>query len=180
MNATLPGRGIGRGTVITAFFAAVVLSILPAAPAAAGEVHFDPDSPAGKEYALPLPQARNEAMGKEGIKDEPPSQAPLFGVGVGGSGSSGSGLGGGGSEGQGGGSTRASGQAEGNPAGGGANPSDKPQSGTAKANPGAEEASYGLGTAIALIGGILLIALALGLALRALSKVGAGRPLGRA
>ncbi|HEV2727499.1 MAG TPA: hypothetical protein VGV34_04340 [Solirubrobacterales bacterium] len=175
MNATLPGRRIDRWTVITAFLAAVVLSILPAAPAAAGEVHFDPDSPAGKEYALPLPAARNEAMGKEGIDDEPPSQAPLFGVGVGGSGD---GDGGGGNKGDG--SRQPSGQSQGNPGGGKANPSDNPQSGVARANPAAEETSYGLGTAVALVGGILLIALALGLALRALAKVAAGRPLGRA
>lgn len=174
MNATLPGRGIERGTVITAFFAAVVLSMFAAAPAVAAEVHFDPDSPAGKEYALPLPQARNEAMGKEGIEDEPPSQAPLFGVGVGGSGSSG---GGSGSGSQGGGSPQASGQAQGNPAGGGANPSGNPRSATGKANPATAGTSYGLGTAIVLVGGILLIALALGLALRALSKLAAGRPV---
>lgn len=176
MTGALHGRRIDRWTVITAFLAAVVLSILPAAPAAAGEVHFDPDSPAGKEYALPLPQARNEAMGKEGIKDEPPSQAPLFGVGVGGSG----GGSGGGGESQGNGSPQSSGQNQGNSGGGGANPSDRPRSGTAKANPATQDTSYGLGTAVALIGGILLIALALGLALRALTKAGAGRSLGRA
>jgi hypothetical protein len=174
MNAILRGRRIDRWTVITAFLAAVVFSILPAAPAAAGEVHFDPDSPAGKEYALPLPQARNEAMGKEGIEDEPPSQAPLFGVGVGGSG------GGDGGESQGNGSPRSSGQNQGNPGSDKANPGGNPQSGAAKANPTAQDTSYGLGTAIALVGAILLIALALGFALRALAKVAGGRSLGRA
>jgi hypothetical protein len=151
--------------------AAVVLTILPA-PAAA-EVNFDPDSPAGKEYALPLPQARNEALGDEGIKDRPPSQATLFGVGIGGSGGGGS---------QGGGTPESPGRTEGNRGvdGSGANPSGKPQSGNPKPNLADQGSSYSLCTAIALVGGILLIALALGLALRALARVAAGRPLGRA
>jgi hypothetical protein len=45
-------------------------------------VHFDPDSPAGKEYALPLDQARGEAIGgSESDRGAAPG-APLFGVGV--------------------------------------------------------------------------------------------------
>src|SRR5690349_19568187 len=64
----------------------------PAAGDAAAEkgVHFDPESPAGKEYALPLDQARNEGAGKTGVgKDGSIEPAPLFGEGVGGSGGSG-------------------------------------------------------------------------------------------
>lgn len=55
-----------------------------AASAEAGEVHFDPGSPAGKEYALPLQQARNEALGAGGGESAGGSSgaAPLFGVGV--------------------------------------------------------------------------------------------------
>lgn len=53
-----------------------------ASTAGAAEVHFDPDSPAGKEYALPLDQAREEAAGV-GKSDGPAGEkAPLFGEGV--------------------------------------------------------------------------------------------------
>ncbi len=78
------------------------LLLLPQAAALAGEVHFDADSPAGKEYALPLDRAREEAAGA-GETDGPAGEkAPLFGAGVsggsggpqGGAGSSGSGSGG--------------------------------------------------------------------------------------
>lgn len=52
-------------------------------------VSFDPDSPAGKEYALPLDQARDEAAGV-GKSDGPAGEkAPLFGEGVSGGGSGG-------------------------------------------------------------------------------------------
>jgi hypothetical protein len=70
---------------------------LPAS-AAAGGVHFDPESPAGKEYALPLDEARNEATGtgnespeesaKSGSEAESGESAPLFGEGVSGGGAS--------------------------------------------------------------------------------------------
>jgi hypothetical protein len=50
-------------------------------------VHFDPDSPAGKEYALPLDQARDEATGGgnpegTGREEESGESAPLFGEGL--------------------------------------------------------------------------------------------------
>lgn len=50
--------------------------------ATAAEVHFDPDSPAGKEYALPLDQARDEAAGGKAADRPPGVPAPLFGEGV--------------------------------------------------------------------------------------------------
>lgn len=70
--------------VLAAVVAIVILSAvaLPAQPAAAQDgVHFDPDSPAGKEYALPLDQAREEASGggSDGASGE---RAPLFGAGI--------------------------------------------------------------------------------------------------
>lgn len=71
----------------------LALLLLPQARALAGEVHFDSDSPAGKEYALPLDQARDEAAGV-GKSDGPAGEkAPLFGEGVssGGGGASGGG-----------------------------------------------------------------------------------------
>lgn len=65
---------------------------LATAPAAAQEpgVVYDPDSPAGKEYALPLDAARNAAapVGRPGgdtrqpASPEQPARAPLFGEGI--------------------------------------------------------------------------------------------------
>jgi hypothetical protein len=67
--------------LLTATVAAVLL-LGPQQPALAGEVHFDPESPAGKEYALPLDQAREEAA-SAGKTDGPAGEkAPLFGEGV--------------------------------------------------------------------------------------------------
>lgn len=68
---------------------AVVLALLVPSQqqAIAKGVFFDPDSPAGKEYALPLDQARDEAAGI-GKSDGPSGKrAPLFGEGVSGRGS---------------------------------------------------------------------------------------------
>ncbi len=68
---------------------AVVLALLVPTQqrAIAKGVFFDPDSPAGKEYALPLDQARDEAAGV-GMSDGPAGKkAPLFGEGVSGRGS---------------------------------------------------------------------------------------------
>jgi hypothetical protein len=58
--------------------AALCWLAVPGAGAVAGGVHFDPESPAGKEYALPLAQARNEATGEGGSS----ASAPLFGAGI--------------------------------------------------------------------------------------------------
>ena len=44
-------------------------------------MHFDPNSPAGKEYALPLDQAREEATGQKGSSEEA-GGVPLFGSGI--------------------------------------------------------------------------------------------------
>jgi hypothetical protein len=64
--------------------------------AASGAVHFNPESPAGKEYALPLEQAREEAAGTQGQPGSKSGGAALFGVGVsGGRNSGGTGSGGG-------------------------------------------------------------------------------------
>jgi hypothetical protein len=85
-----------------------VLSLLTAvsvfAPAAFAQepgVFVDPDSPAGKEYALPLEQARREAAGDA----TPPGRGvpggrgePLFGVGIERASGAGRGQGAGGSE----------------------------------------------------------------------------------
>ena len=67
---------------------AVVLgATIPAAPAGAQPgVHVDPGSPAGKEYALPLDQARREARGgggsDSGRQKSPTGRSALFGEGI--------------------------------------------------------------------------------------------------
>lgn len=63
--------------------AAVVLALLASSQRAIAKgVFFDPNSPAGKEYALPLEQAREEAAGV-GTSDGPAGkQTQLFGEGV--------------------------------------------------------------------------------------------------
>ena len=60
------------------------------AAAASGGVHFDPDSPAGQEYALPLERAREEAAGTQGQSESKGEGAALFGAGVSGGGPQGS------------------------------------------------------------------------------------------
>lgn len=56
-------------------------TVLPASALAQEDgVFVDPDSPAGKEYAIPLDEARREATGGE--DGTPGSAPPLFGEGV--------------------------------------------------------------------------------------------------
>src|SRR6476619_4464476 len=66
---------------LTAFY--LGLLFLGGGVAAAAQddgVHVDPNSPAGKEYALPLDSARRDANG--GGDSAAGSGAPLFGVGI--------------------------------------------------------------------------------------------------
>src|SRR3954447_12831094 len=69
--------------VHTLIVAALLLGVVAPLAHAQGSpepgVSVDPDSPAGKEYALPVPSARQEAQGKTKKKSE---SAPLFGQGV--------------------------------------------------------------------------------------------------
>lgn len=73
-----------RGVIRTSLIALLALAG-PAPVAAAQEegVFFDPDTPAGKEYAIPLDQARRDAGGGglAGRENEAGGQ-PLFGVGI--------------------------------------------------------------------------------------------------
>jgi len=58
---------------------------IPGAGAASAQdrgVHVDPDSPAGKEYALPLDSARRDASGSPNGTGATGQSAPLFGAGV--------------------------------------------------------------------------------------------------
>lgn len=108
----LPLRTLG------ALVVASLVLLLPAGAAYAIDpgIHFDPGSPSGKEYAIPLSQGRAEGAGSLNQH----GAATLFGVGVrppGGGG--GSGTGGGGGSGSGGGGGGSGGGASGKGAGGG-------------------------------------------------------------
>jgi hypothetical protein len=162
-----------RTTLIlpTALLALLTICAMAAASRAeAGEVHFDPESPAGKEYALPLQQARNEALGTGGGEaapgagggDEAGAAAPLFGVGVGGKGG-GSGPGGEGA-GNSGGSSKTEGRGQ-SSVGGGSSPEGKRGSGGAGA--AAASASYSDSQGLLLLAGILVLGAVGGLGLRA-------------
>lgn len=62
--------------------AVAALLLLVATPSAAARedgVFVDPDSPAGKEYAVPIDQARGEAAGGG---EAAPGEEPLFGEGI--------------------------------------------------------------------------------------------------
>ncbi|MBS1860584.1 MAG: hypothetical protein JSS68_02620 [Actinobacteria bacterium] len=135
--------------------------------AQAGEVHFDPQSPAEKEYALPLQQARNEALGTEGAEGNVrPEAAPLFGVGIGDNAAHGEP-----------GAARPSRSGpnhSGHPSGGGAKPAS---SGDRAENQGTAavlahrfrvpEDSYPVGRGLLILAGLLLAGLAVGIGLRA-------------
>ena len=55
--------------IASAVLATIVGPGVWGAAAASGGVHFDPNSPAGQEYALPLERAREEAAGTQGQSD---------------------------------------------------------------------------------------------------------------
>lgn len=64
-------------------FLATAVVLVGASPAAAQEdgVTYDPDSPAGKEYALPLDRARDEATGND-RRTSQKGGSELFGAGI--------------------------------------------------------------------------------------------------
>jgi hypothetical protein len=72
----------------TAFITVLLgLTLAPFASAQERGVFVDPDSPAGKEYAIPLEQARGEAAGDSSGREgggvaNGSSAQPLFGVGI--------------------------------------------------------------------------------------------------
>lgn len=69
-----------RAALLTAVVGATLL--FPSAPSAQEDgVYIDPDSPAGKEYAIPAEEARRDAGGSDG-DDDRGGNAPLFGEGV--------------------------------------------------------------------------------------------------
>lgn len=62
----------------------LLIALALPAPAAAQEdgIVVDPDSPTGKEYALPLESARQKAAGGKGTATPGEQEAPLFGEGI--------------------------------------------------------------------------------------------------
>src|ERR1700761_8477411 len=74
-----------RATAVAVLIAAVG-GLAPAQALAGGGpgggVHVDPGSPAGKQYAIPIPSARSETSGQSGSSGSGSSNPPLFGVGV--------------------------------------------------------------------------------------------------
>jgi hypothetical protein len=156
-----------RLAILLAATVATALLLLPQQHALAGEVHFDADSPAGKEYALPLDQAREEAAGA-GKTDGPAGEkAPLFGEGVSAAGG-GPGAGGGGSAGGSGGETAGGGN--GAPQGGQA--AERPPAAVAAA---LDEDDDGYATSSALLW-ILAIAALAGIAALLLRAMQRPRP----
>lgn len=145
-----------------------------ASRARAGEVHFDPESPAGKEYALPLQQARNEALGAGGGEATPGgggggsagagATAPLFGIGVSGKGG-GSGPGDEGAA-RSGGESKAEGQGQ-RPAG---EDTSQGRSSGGGATTAAASASYSDSQGLLLLAGILILGALIGLGLRAFAR----------
>jgi hypothetical protein len=145
--------------------------VAPRSSNAAGAVHFDPESPAGKEYALPLDEARHEATGTEGespegsansgAEGESSESAPLFGEGVSGGG---------------GGATAGQGQ-PGAPEKGGSKPSGSgaPQGPSGHSGPGGQapegNGGYPVLAGIGLAALIVLVGLGAGLGLRSLRRV---------
>jgi hypothetical protein len=59
-----------------------LLSITGQATAQSEGVHVDPDTPAGKEYALPLDKARQDVAPTAGAQGSEPGEAELFGAGI--------------------------------------------------------------------------------------------------
>jgi len=141
-----------KGVSATAALAVLALSCLPVSAQAATDlepgVHADPGSPAAKEYALPINQARQTGAAPGQASS---GSAALFGAGIKPPGSGGSGRGGSGYEGSSGGQT-----ARGEP---------HDATGTASSNPRAplpavvlqaarsQSAPSGSGSTLALLGG---------------------------
>jgi hypothetical protein len=154
-----------RLAILLAATVATALLLLPQQHAIAGEVHFDADSPAGKEYALPLDQAREEAAAA-GKTDGPAGEkAPLFGEGVSGAGG-GPGASGGGSAGGSGGEA-ASGGGEGQTQGGQA--AERSSAAVAAALAG-DDNGYAMSSALLWILAIAALAGIAALLLRALQR----------
>lgn len=159
-----PDRSIrlARTAILLAATVVAALLLLPQTSALAGEVHFDAESPAGKEYALPLDQAREEAAAA-GKTDGPAGEkAPLFGEGISNGGGGGAAQGGGGAVG---GDTAAG---DGNGQGEGPNPHRSPAAVAAAIS--SSDGGYALSSAILWIAAILALAGIAALVLRGFQR----------
>jgi hypothetical protein len=146
---------------------AVALALLGATPPAFAGVHFDPESPAGKEYALPLDQARDEAAGA-GKSDGPAGKkAQLFGEGISKQGSNAAP-----SSSAGNGGTQRSGAGPGDDAGGSNGPQrqEPRQLSASVVAVSSDDHSYALSSAILWVAAILVLGGLVGFALRAAQR----------
>jgi hypothetical protein len=160
----------GRRAIVLAGVVALLTLVglaSSAQPAAAKEVFFDPDTPAGKEYALPVDQAREEATG-DGADESSGAGAPLFGAGVP---PRGAGTGAAGAE------TGLTSHPQGQGPGGQPNGNArKTEPHGDSANPGqtvrvaAAGGSYPLTSGVGIVAAIMLVGAALGLGLRTLQR----------
>jgi hypothetical protein len=158
--------------LLAALVGLLSLAGLTAAGGAAAEkgVHFDPNSPAGKEYALPLDQARNEASGGGGPEEagsgtESGEAAPLFGAGVSGPGATAGSV-----QGHHGGGASGGGGRE------GPTPSEAPERAGTHLGPAALDSGdgYPLAGGVGLVALIVLLGVGLGLAFRGVRRAAPG------
>ena len=153
---------------------ALALAIAAPAPAAAAaaqedEIFVDPGSPSGKEYALPVESARQQAAADASGRSPGTQPAPLFGEGVddgstAGQGGTGSGSGSGGATGGGGATNDAD--------GGTPSASGVARSATLKAQAAAPDGGIGLAAVVGVGAGVLLLGGAIGMLLRRRSARG--------
>jgi hypothetical protein len=141
--------------------AAALAALLATTPAAAQDdgVHYDEGSPADREYSLPLQDARQDSGGGSAAPGGgPPSEPPLFGAGI---------EPGGAGDGNGGKSREGSGVTREDDAANPAAPLSEP---VARAESQATESSLKAGLLVG--GGAVLLALAVGLAVKRLGGRG--------
>jgi hypothetical protein len=137
----------------------------PVAAAQPDQIFVDPGSPSGKEYALPVESARQQAAKGAPQRSSSAPPAPLFGEGVGGGSSAGQG-----------GSSAGGGDANGNGGGGGANgdadggtpaaPGAGAHAPTLKAQAVTADGGLGPAAVIGVGAGVLLLGGATGVLLR--------------
>jgi hypothetical protein len=129
-------------------------------------VHVDPNSPAGKEYALPLDSARRDSDGGTTPSGGTSSHsAPLFGTGISDSGGSSGGEGSGSNAG--GGKAGASGTSDSAPGGASARGVDSTQAAARAVAPGGGGLSAGVLTLLIAFG-VVAVGILIGLSVRAL------------
>jgi hypothetical protein len=163
-----PRRGAARQRLLAVLVVGAVATgaRVPAAVAAEPGVHIDPGSPAGKEYALPVDQARRDAGGSatRGGSGSNGGQGGLFGAGIGPPGGGGGGTAGGhGASGSHGSANAATQRASGGSSGSGTAAGIRVSSTSAESSDGA---------LIGIVAGVLLLGAVCGLGARRLRTEG--------